>query len=98
MEDWALIRRLVADGIPQRQVARDLGIGRSTVVNRPGSDGGSGVSTLGDGQSLGQAGHGCRTVPSASLVQPLLGEPSPGVPPHLAKFMESVAVELLARG
>jgi len=26
-----LIRRLVADGVPQRQVARDLGIGRSTV-------------------------------------------------------------------
>src|SRR3954452_18051268 len=31
VEDWALIRRLVADGVPQRQVARDLGIGRSTV-------------------------------------------------------------------
>ncbi|WP_414826515.1 IS21 family transposase [[Mycobacterium] zoologicum] len=31
MEDWALIRRLVADGVPQRQVARDLGIARSTV-------------------------------------------------------------------
>ncbi len=32
LEDWALIRRLVADGVPQRQVARDLGIGRSTVA------------------------------------------------------------------
>jgi Helix-turn-helix domain of resolvase len=32
VEDWALIRRLVADGIPQRQVARQLGIGRSTVA------------------------------------------------------------------
>jgi hypothetical protein len=32
VEDWALIRRLVADGVPQRQVARDLGIGRSTVA------------------------------------------------------------------
>ncbi len=32
MEDWALIRRLVADGVSQRRVARDLGIGRSTVV------------------------------------------------------------------
>jgi transposase len=31
VEDWALIRRLVADGVPQRQVARDLGVGRSTV-------------------------------------------------------------------
>jgi Helix-turn-helix domain of resolvase len=32
VEDWALVRRLVADGVPQRQVARDLGIGRSTVA------------------------------------------------------------------
>nr|WP_194241505.1 IS21 family transposase [Galbitalea soli] len=32
MEDWALIRRLVADGVPQRQVARDLGIARATVA------------------------------------------------------------------
>jgi len=29
MEDWALIRRLVADGVLRRQVARDLGVGRS---------------------------------------------------------------------
>lgn len=39
MEDWALIRRLVADGVPQRQVARDLGIGRSTVARAVASDG-----------------------------------------------------------
>src|SRR3954464_12832519 len=32
VEDWALIRRLVAEGVPQRQVARDLGGGRSTVA------------------------------------------------------------------
>jgi transposase len=32
VEDWALIRRLVADGVPQRQVARDLGVGRATVA------------------------------------------------------------------
>lgn len=38
MEDWALIRRLVADGVPQRQVARDLGIGRSTVKRALASD------------------------------------------------------------
>jgi transposase len=31
VEDWALIRRLVADGVPRRQVARQLRIGRSTV-------------------------------------------------------------------
>jgi transposase len=38
VEDWALIRRLVADGVPQRQVARDLGIGRSTVGRALASD------------------------------------------------------------
>ncbi len=38
MEDWALIRRLVADGVSQRQVARDLGIGRSTVERALASD------------------------------------------------------------
>lgn len=32
VEDWALIRRLVADGVPQRQVARDLRISRTTVA------------------------------------------------------------------
>jgi hypothetical protein len=31
VEDWALIRRLVADGVPRRQVTPQLGIGRSTV-------------------------------------------------------------------
>jgi transposase len=31
VEDWALIRRLVADGVPRRQVAGQLGIGRATV-------------------------------------------------------------------
>jgi hypothetical protein len=39
VEDWALIRRLVADGVPQRQVARDLGIGRATVARAMASDG-----------------------------------------------------------
>jgi transposase len=38
VEDWALIRRLVTDGVPQRQVARDLGIGRSTVERAVASD------------------------------------------------------------
>lgn len=32
LEDWALIRRLVAEGVPQRQVAKDLSVGRSTVA------------------------------------------------------------------
>ena len=34
-----MIRRLVADGVPQRQVARDLGIGRSTVARALASEG-----------------------------------------------------------
>lgn len=34
-----MIRRLVADGVPQRQVARDLGIGRATVARAVASDG-----------------------------------------------------------
>lgn len=31
MEDWALIRRLVADGVPKSRVAAELGISRTTV-------------------------------------------------------------------
>src|SRR3954464_12906753 len=38
VEDWALIRRLVADGVSQRRVARDLGVGRSTVEGALASD------------------------------------------------------------
>ncbi len=38
VEDWALIRRLVADGVPQRQVARQLDIGRSTVARAVASE------------------------------------------------------------
>ncbi|WP_396654496.1 helix-turn-helix domain-containing protein [Microbacterium sp.] len=38
LEDWALIRRLVADGVSQRQVARELGIARDTVAAAVRSD------------------------------------------------------------
>jgi transposase len=38
VEDWALIRRLVADGVPRRRVARQLGIGRATVDRALASD------------------------------------------------------------
>lgn len=34
-----MIRRLVAEGVPQRQVARQLGVGRSTVARAVASDG-----------------------------------------------------------
>lgn len=32
MEDWALIRRLAAEGTPHAAIARRLGISRTTVV------------------------------------------------------------------
>ena len=32
MEDWALIRRLDADGVPEARIARQLGISRTTVI------------------------------------------------------------------
>ncbi|MFZ1373107.1 IS21 family transposase [Nostocoides sp.] len=38
VEDWALVRRLVADGVSRRQVARDLGLGRATVDRALASD------------------------------------------------------------
>ena len=38
MKDWALVRRLVAEGVPQRQVAKDLGLGRETVRRALASD------------------------------------------------------------
>lgn len=37
LQDWALIRRLVADGVSRRQVARDLGVDRATVARVLGS-------------------------------------------------------------
>lgn len=38
VKEWALIRRLVAYGVPQRQVARESGVGRSTVARALASD------------------------------------------------------------
>ena len=39
MENWALIRGLAADGVPKAQIARRLGISRTTVVKALASDG-----------------------------------------------------------
>ena len=39
MEDWALIRRLAADGVPKAEIARKLGISRTTVIKAIASDG-----------------------------------------------------------
>ena len=39
MEDWALIRRLAAEGIPKTQIALRLGISRNTVASAVASDG-----------------------------------------------------------
>ena len=38
MEDWALIRRFSADGVAKAEIARKLGISRTTVVKAVGSD------------------------------------------------------------
>lgn len=38
MEDWALIRRLAAEGVPKAQIAQRLGISRTTVVKAVNSD------------------------------------------------------------
>jgi hypothetical protein len=39
LEDWALIRRLAADGVAKAEIARRLGISRNTVAKAVGSDG-----------------------------------------------------------
>jgi len=39
MEDWALIRRLAAEGVPKAAIARRLGVARNTVINAVASDG-----------------------------------------------------------
>ena len=38
MEDWALIRRLAADGVPKARIAHRLGISRTTVIKAVNSD------------------------------------------------------------
>lgn len=38
MEDWALIRRLAAEGVPHARIARRLGISRTTVIKAVNSD------------------------------------------------------------
>ena len=38
MEDWALIRRLAAEGVPKAAIARRLGIARNTVIAAVASD------------------------------------------------------------
>jgi Helix-turn-helix domain of resolvase len=38
LEDWALIRRLAAEGVPKAQIASRLGISRTTVVKAVASD------------------------------------------------------------
>lgn len=38
MEDWALIRRLAAEGAPKARIAQRLGISRTTVIKAVGSD------------------------------------------------------------
>jgi DNA invertase Pin-like site-specific DNA recombinase len=39
VEDWALIRRLAAEGVPKVAIARRLGISRNTVIKAVASEG-----------------------------------------------------------
>jgi len=39
MEDWALIRRLAAEGVPKAAIGRRLGVARNTVIKAVASDG-----------------------------------------------------------
>jgi hypothetical protein len=39
VEDWALIRRLAADGVPKAEIARKLGISRTTVIKATAMEG-----------------------------------------------------------
>ncbi len=38
MEDWALIKRLAADGVANTRIAERLGISRTTVIKAVNSD------------------------------------------------------------
>ena len=38
MEDWALIRRLAAEGVPKARIAERLAISRTTVIKAVNSD------------------------------------------------------------
>ncbi|WP_220093697.1 helix-turn-helix domain-containing protein [Flexivirga caeni] len=38
LEDWALIRRMSAEGVPKARIAQQLGISRTTVLKAAGSD------------------------------------------------------------
>jgi len=38
MEDWALIRRLAAEGVPKARIAKRLGVSRTTVLRAIASD------------------------------------------------------------
>ncbi len=38
MEDWPLIRRLAAEGVPKARVAEQLGISRTTVIKAVNSE------------------------------------------------------------
>ena len=52
MEDWALIRRLAAEGVPKARIAERLGISRTTVTKAVNSDA---THHRGNGAGFGEA-------------------------------------------
>jgi len=52
LEDWALIRRLAAEGVPKARIAERLGISRTTVTKAVNSDA---THHRGNGAGFGEA-------------------------------------------
>ena len=70
MEDWALIRRLAADGVPHKRIAEQLKISRTTVIKAVGSH---------EPPRYQQSASPTSFTPFESRVRELLAE-TPGMP------------------
>jgi hypothetical protein len=66
VEDWALVRPLVADGAPQRQVARDLGSDGRRSIRRWPQTGRRGTSGRRCGRRSRRSSRGCGRCQGAS--------------------------------
>ena len=77
MEDWALIRRLAAEGVPKVRIAERLGVSRSTVIKAVASDA--------PPKYVRRAAEATSFTPFEARVRWLLDETlSPGIIPALA--------------
>ena len=80
MEDWALIRRLAAEGVPKVRIAERLGVSRSTVIKAVASDA--------PPKYVRRAAEATSFTPFEARVRWLLDETlSPGIIPALCPAM-----------